>query len=106
MLIDSGTSFKKGDVITIKNILGEEIMCTFVKEDSTHYIITDPWALGMSQEGMTLMPPVVSSEMKGELKFAKIHAMWAIASNDQFIPGYTKQVTGIEIVTTSKKIII
>lgn len=105
MLINIGAKFKKGDVITIKNVLGEEIMCTFVEEDSSHYIITDAWALSLSQKGMVLMPPVASGNMKGEIKFAKAHTMWATLTADEFIVGYKQQVTGIAIVTKSTKII-
>ncbi len=106
MLINSGSSFSKGDTITLKNILGEEIMCTFVKEDITYYYITDAYALGMAQQGgMTLTPPVFSGEMTGEIKLQKIHIMWALPTEEKFIGGYKQEVTGIQIVAPSKKII-
>ena len=102
---NSGPQFKKGDVITIKNTLGEEIICTFVEEDATALTITDAWALGMTQKGMSLQPPVVSANMSGEMKFPRLSVMWALPTDEQFIPGYKQQVTGIEIVAASTKII-
>ena len=106
MLVNSESRFKDGDIITVKNILGEEIICTFVEEDLTHITIKDPWALGMSQQGMQLMPVVVSgAEIKDSVKFAKTHAMWVIPTDEQFHAGYRKHVTGLDIVEQSTKII-
>ncbi len=106
MLINKESSFSKGDVITLKNILGEEIICTFVEEDSTHYTVTDALALGMSQQGMTLTPPVFSGEISGDLKVQKIHTMWAVPTQEKFVAPYKQEVSGIEVIETSKKIII
>lgn len=105
MLINTGTSFKKDDVITIKNVLGEEIICTFVSEDSATYTITNPLALGITQQGMTLIPPVTSGELKGEMKFAKAHTMWATLTKDEIVTGYKSQISEILVVTKSTKII-
>ncbi len=105
MLINSEPKFSKGDVITLKNILGEEIMCTFVEEDNTHYTIKDAHALGMTQQGMTLAPPVFSGELKGDLKLQKIHILWAVPTQEKFVPGYKEEVTGIQVVAATTKII-
>jgi len=105
MLINTEPKFKKGDIITLKNILGEEIMCTFVEEDSIHYTVTDAFALGMSQQGMSLALPVFSGDMKGDLKLQKIHTMWAVHTAEKFVQGYKQEVSGIQIVETSKQII-
>lgn len=106
MLINKESIFKKDDIITLKNILGEEIMCTFVEEDSTHYTVKDAYALGMSQQGMTLTAPVFSGEIKGDLRLQKIHIMWAVPCQEKFVQGYKQEISGIQIVETSKKIII
>lgn len=105
MLINSGSIFKKGDTVTIKNVLGEEFICTFVEKTATDYIITDAWALGMTQKGMELLPPVVSADMRGEVSFPICMTMWILPTDERYIPGYTQQVTGIEVVSASTKII-
>lgn len=105
MLLNTTSSFKKDDIITLKNILGEEIMCKFVEEDSTHYTISDPWALGMSQQGMSLMPPVVSGDMSGTVQFAKAHCMWAVKADEKFVPGFIEHISGIAVIPKGSKII-
>ncbi len=105
MLINSGSIFKKGDTVTIKNTLGEEFICTFVQKTDTDYVIKDAWALGMTQKGMELLPPVVSADMRGEINFPIIMTMWILPTDERYIPGYTQQVTGIEIVPAGTKII-
>jgi len=106
MLINSGSSFSKGDIITIKNILGEEMMCTFVEEDITHYTIKDAFALAMSEKGMDLLDLVFSGEMSGEVKFQKIHTLWAVKTEERFLQGYAVKTGGVHVVTPDKKIII
>jgi len=105
MLINSGSIFKKGDTITIKNNLGEEIICTYVESTENHHIISDAWALGMTEKGMQLMPPCVSADFSGEIKFPKSMTMWILPTDERYIPGYKQHVTGIEIVSASTKII-
>jgi hypothetical protein len=105
MLINSGLSFKESDIITIKNILGEEIMCTFVEEDSTHYTIENAYALAMSEKGMDLLDVVFSGDMEGKIKFQKIHVLWAVKTSERFLQGYASKTGGIHVMTPQKKII-
>jgi len=106
MLINSGSSFKEGDIITIKNILGEEIMCTFVEEDLTHYTIENAFALAMSEKGMDLLDVVFSGDMEGKVKFQKTHALWAVKTAERFLQGYAQKTGTVHVVTPDKKIII
>ena len=106
MLINTGSSFSNGDIITIKNILGEEIMCTFLKEDDTHYTIKDAYALAMSEAGMDLLAVVFSGDLEGEIRFQKTHALWTVKTAERFLQGYASKTGGIHVVTPDKKIII
>lgn len=105
MLINSKSTFKEGDVITIKNILGEEIMCTFVSEDMTHYTIKNAFALAMSEQGMDLLDLVFSGDMKGEVKFQKAHSLWAVPTAERFLQGYATKTGTVHVLTPDKKII-
>ena len=51
MLVNSESRFKKGDIIAIKNILVEEIICEYIEEDATSYTVKTPFAMAMSQGG-------------------------------------------------------
>jgi len=106
MLINSSTNFKKDDIITLKNNLGEEIICKYIEEDSTHYTINHPVALGMGQQGMQFMPPVVSADMTGDVKFPKAFTMWFGPTIPEIQTAYIQQTTGIAVPTESAKKII
>ncbi len=98
MLVNSNTKFSKDDVITLKNILGEEIVCKFVSETPTHYTINHPVALGMGQQGMQFMPPVVSADVSnGDLEFAKAHVMWAAKTQAEIESAYVQATTGLAV---------
>ena len=102
MLINSNSDFKKDDIITIKNILGEEIICKYISEDSTSYTVNRPIALGMSQQGMQFIPPVVSGEVDGDMKFQKAHAMWVTLTQSEIQSAYVQQTTGLAVPTKGK----
>ena len=106
MLLNTTSNFKKDDIITLKNSLGEEIVCTLVSEDGANYIIKNPYAIGMTEKGPMLVPPVVTGDMTGEIPFPKSHVMWAVPTDSRFQAGYTKEVTGIDLLVPDKKIIV
>ena len=106
MIINTGSSFKKDDIITIKNTLGEEIVAKFVEETLTHYTVDKPLALGMSQQGMQFMPVVASGHIPGHLDFPKAHVMLAVPTQSEIGSQYIQTTTGLAVPVPNKKIII
>jgi hypothetical protein len=51
MLVNSESKFSKGDILAIKNTLGEEIICEYVEEDLATYTIKQPFAMALTQGG-------------------------------------------------------
>jgi len=106
MLISTESSFKKDDIITIKNTLGEEIVSKFVSEDLTHYTIDKPLALGMSEKGMQFMPVIVSGDIPGNAIFPKSMVMWAVPSKADIGSQYIQVTTGLAVPGNNQKIIV
>jgi len=98
MLINTSTSFKKDDIVTIKNTLGEEIISKFVEESDTHYVLSKPLALGMNQQGFQFMPVVVSGVTdSSNLQFPKSLVMWAVPTETNISSEYIQVTTGLAV---------
>jgi len=105
MLVNSESRFKKDDVLALKNILGEEIICAFVEEDSTHYTIKKPFAMAMTQNGPAFAPAVMFGDCDGEMKILKSQYLWAVPGNKEITAAYTQQVSSIMVPQKDTKII-
>ena len=106
MLINTSTSFKKDDIITLKNILGEEIICKYVEESPTHYTIDKPLALGMGQNNQPqFMPVVMTGNIPGQVEFPKSCVMWAVPTQGEFGSQYIQVTTGLAVPGNNQKII-
>ena len=105
MLLNTTSSFKKDDIITIKNTLGEEIVSKYISEDATHYTLDTPLALGMGQNGIGFAPAVASGVMDGHLEFPKVLAMWAVPTNAEITSMYIQTTTGLAVPGGNQKII-
>ena len=103
MLLTS--KFKTGDVITIKNILGEEIICKYETEDQDNYVISEPFLMAMAQQGPMLVPVVMTAVEIKETPFKKDHAMWVVESQEDVKNMYIQKTTGIVPVAANSKII-
>ena len=111
MLINSESSFNAGDIIALKNVLGEEIICEFVKEDSDNYIVKCPFAMAMSQGGAGFAPPVMFAkpikDMKDkEVTLRKAHIMFAFEAREDITQAYKAETTGIVQATPQEQKII
>lgn len=100
MLVNSGSSFSKGDIVAFKNILGEEIIAEFVEEDSTNYIVTCPFAMAMGQGGAGFAPPIMFGQPIKDIKDREIplrkeHIMFALPAREDIIAAYKSEVSGI-----------
>lgn len=105
MLINSGFSFSKDDILALKNILGEEIICTFVSVDDTYYTIKKPFAMAMTQNGPAFAPAVMFGDMDGDIQVYRDHFLWAVKGNAEITAAYTQQVSGIAVPQQNTKII-
>ena len=105
MLVNSEFKFDKGDVLALKNILGEEIICEFISETPTHYTINKPFAMAMTQQGAAFAPPIHFGDIDREFEIDKSHLLWATVGNKEVTAAYRQQVSGIMVPEKNNKII-
>ena len=111
MLVNSESRFKKDDIVALKNILGEEIICTYVSESDTHYVIQQPFAMAMGPQGQGagFAPPVMFGESpksyKGVVDIRKDHCLFAVHAREEIIAAYKSETTGIMVPQKDTKII-
>jgi len=97
MLVNSGSKFKKDDTVSLKNILGEEMVATYVSEDETTYTVKDVHALGMGEKGLQFMPCIMSGDVSGETTIQRIHYLWVVPAKKEIEAAYSQTVTGIAV---------
>lgn len=95
MLIE--TPYKKGDVITVRLITGEEVVAGFIEESDTELTVDRPAVVFRSQEGMGLMPLLSTVEPTQKIRLRQNVVMLACKTNQDIASVYTQQVTGLTV---------
>lgn len=91
MIIDKG--FSQGDVISVKFIGGEEIICRYESETSTELKVSKPLAITLGQSGLGMIPWIFLADTETDVKI-KMHSIAAITKPkkdacDQYLQGTT-----------------
>lgn len=95
MLIDKGVS--SGEVVTIKIISGAEVIAKLIEETPLGYKLSKPMVLSVSQQGMALMPYILSVDPEKEVLMLKSNVCMIAPTDKQFSDGYTQNTTGIAL---------
>ena len=95
MLIDKGVA--ANEVITLKLTSGEEIVAKLVEETETHYKLSKPMVLSMTQQGVGLMPYLFTVNPDKEIKLLKTTVTVAEATDKSFADQFIQQTTGIKL---------
>lgn len=90
--------YKKGDVVTIKLISGEELLGSFREETESHLTVANPSVLGADAKGgMGLFPWIISA--KNDLVSIKHSTIATTAeTSTEIADNFTKATSGIEII--------
>jgi hypothetical protein len=95
MLISKGVSV--GEVVTMKIISGAEIIAKLVEETPTHYKLSKPMVLNISQQGIALMPYILSVDPEVQVEMTKSNVCMIAPTEKQFSDGYVQNTTGIQL---------
>lgn len=96
MLISKGVAV--GEIVTMKIISGAEVLAKLVEETPTHYKISKPMVLNVTQQGMALMPYILSVDPETTVEMTKTNVCMIAPTEKQFSDGYTQNTTGIALV--------
>lgn len=93
------TPYKEGDIISIKVTSGEEVIAKLVEEGPEKIVITKPFALVPGQQGLGMMPWVLSVEPDQKIALNINTIMLVHKTQDGISKQYLEQTTGLKMVT-------
>jgi hypothetical protein len=96
MLIDKGAVV--GEVVTLKLTSGEELVTKLVEEGVTHYKISKPLVLSMTQKGIGMVPYLFTVSPDKDIKINKSTVVIIEATDKEFADQYLQGTTGISLV--------
>ena len=90
---------KKGDVVSVKLTTSEEIIGSFEDEDNDHYMIDRPFMVGITQQGIALMPWLQAVDVKSSrtVKINKKHIVAIAEPVEAIAKQYSSQMSGITL---------
>jgi len=96
MLINRGLS--KGTLTTFKLITGDELLATVEVENTDSYTISRPLVLVPAQQGLAMIPYIMSVTDDQTLDLAKKHVIVCAPTREEVVSSYIKATTGIETI--------
>jgi len=96
MLLNKG--FSSNEVVSIKLLSGEEIVARFVEETATGYVLSKPTVVTMSQQGIGLMPFMITIDPDRDVVINSGAVSSINATEKLFADQYIQGTTGIKII--------
>ena len=93
------TPYKEGDIVSIKVTSGEEVLAKLVEEKDDVIVITKPFALVPGQQGLGMMPWVLSVNPDSKISINKNTMMLIHKTEEGISKQYLEQTTGLTMVT-------
>jgi hypothetical protein len=94
MLLEK-SSFNENDIVTIKLISGEEVIGKFIKDNDEILTLEKPLMLAMSQQGIGMVPLLVTVNPDTKLHLNKTAVILIAESDKEIANQYVYQTTGI-----------
>ena len=95
MLIE--TSYKKGDVVTVRLSSGEEIVARMQDETDTVLKLSKPMAAMMSEKGLALIPFILTVDPETDINLNKNQVMFVAKPVKEISDHYLQSTTGITL---------
>lgn len=95
MLIEN--TFKNNDIISFKVSSGEEILGRYVREDGINFYITKPSVLMMNQQGMGMIPYMMTVSPDAEYAIARTSIITYARTDDEIGKQYLSRTSGIQL---------
>jgi hypothetical protein len=95
MLIEN--KFRSNDVISFKVSSGEEILGRYVREDDVNFYVTKPSVLMMNQQGMGMIPYMMTVSPESEYAIARASVITYARTDDEIGKQYLSRTSGIQL---------
>lgn len=99
------TTYAENSVVSFKLATGEEIIARVKSETDTKFELAKPMLLMPSQQGMGLIPAMISVNAKDQtIELNKSHVIMHSPTNPDIARDYTKGTSGLEFATPGLKL--
>lgn len=95
MLISKGIS--DGDIVTLKFNSGEEVVSKLDSQTDTEYKLHNPMVLSMTQQGIGMMPFVITADPDAIISVSKDRVIVVTLTRKDAASSYLQQTTGISL---------
>jgi len=95
MLITKGVA--AGDIATLKFMSGEEVVSKIDAITDTEYKLQNPMVLSMTQQGIGMIPFVITAEPNAIIPVCKDRVLLVTHTRKDAASSYLQQTTGISL---------
>jgi len=90
-------NFSVNDVVSLKISSGEELIARFVSEDKDYFVVTKPTVLMMNQQGMGMVPFMMTSNPDQDYSIAKQNIIAISQTDDDVGKIYLSKTSSIAL---------
>lgn len=90
-------NFSVNDVVSLKISSGEELIARFVSEDKDYFVVTKPNVLMMNQQGMGMVPFMMTSNPDQDYSIAKQNIIAISQTDDDVGKIYLSKTSSIAL---------
>ena len=88
-------NYKKGDIISIKLVTGEEVVAKFEEETETNITINKPMTLQLGPQGMGISQFMLTMDMDSKVSISKQNCLVIAPTRKEMSDQYIQGTTGI-----------
>lgn len=92
-------TFKKGKIIAIRIITGDEIIGQIKSFDREFVVLNQPCALAMQKEGIGLVPATMLGDPEKPVTYQRSSIIATMIPNAQFLSVYEQHISAIQLPT-------
>lgn len=89
--------FKKGKIIAIRIITGDEIIGQIVSFDREFVVLNQPCALAMQEKGIGLVPATMLGDPSKPITYQRSSIIATMTPNGQFLNIYEQHISAIQL---------
>jgi len=97
--------YNKNDIVSFKLINGEEMISRFISELDNSYIVEKPLTLFQTQQGLSLIPSLVTVNLDNEIRINKSAIAIHAKSRDEMMSAWMEATSGLVAPKNSKLVI-
>ena len=88
-------NYKKGDIISIKLVTGEEVVAKFEEETDTDITVNKPMSLQVGPQGVGISQFMLTMDMDSKVTISKQNCLVIVPTRKEMSDQYIQGTTGL-----------